>query len=155
MAKQSSERSAWSGTPLHTGPPSSSNPNRIAGAVRVIARNRTVIGTLVQPTVPEVAMKLLHTAAVLALIASPALAQNTVNPPNNLPRAQNSGAGVPGQAGNKNGPAAGPYGQSAGSDQTNQATRLQDTSGIPGKPGSKSGPAVMPPSRSASRAPSP
>jgi hypothetical protein len=94
-------------------------------------------------------MKLLHIAGVLALIASPTLAQNTVTPQTNLPSAQNSGAGVPGQAGNKNGPAAGPRGQIAGSDQTNQTTRLQDSSGIPGKPGGKSGPAVMPPSRSA------
>jgi hypothetical protein len=94
-------------------------------------------------------MKLLHTAAVLALIASLALAQNTVTLTSNLPRAQNSGAGVPGLAGNKNGPAAGSHGQTASSDQTNQATRLQDSSGIPGKPGGKSGPAVMPPSRSA------
>jgi hypothetical protein len=89
-------------------------------------------------------MKLLHTAAVLALIASPALAQNTVNP-----QTQNSGAGMPGLAGNKSGPAAGPHGQTAGSDQTNQATRLHDPSGIQGRAGSKSGPAVMPPSRSA------
>jgi len=88
-------------------------------------------------------MKLLHIAGVLALIASPTLAQNTLTPHTNLPSAQNSGAGVPGQAGNKNGPAAGPHGQ------TNQTTRLQDSSGIPGKPGGKSGPAVMPPSRSA------
>jgi len=77
-------------------------------------------------------------------LAAPVFAQNTVNH-----QKQNSGAGVPGQAGNKNGPAAGPHGQIAGSDQTNQTTRLQDSSGIPGKPGGKSGPAVMPPSRSA------
>jgi hypothetical protein len=89
-------------------------------------------------------MKLLHTAAVLALIASPALAQNTVNP-----QTQNSGAGVPGLAGSKSGPATRPHDQTAGSDQTNQATRLHDPSGIQGRPGSKSGPAVMAPSRSA------
>ena len=51
-------------------------------------------------------MKLLHTAAVLALIASPALAQNTVNP-----QTQNSGAGVPGLAGSKSGPATRPHGR--------------------------------------------
>ena len=60
----------------------------------------------------------------------------------------NSGAGIPGQAGNKNGPAMGSSGTAAGDQQSkqNNATGQQDTAGIPGKPGGKSGPAVMPPS---------
>ena len=99
-------------------------------------------------------MKVLQATALLALIASPALAlaQNTTTPSNNGPSAQNSGAGISGQPGGKNGPAANAQGQVANSDQTNSTTRLQDTSKIPGKAGSKSGPAVMPPtSRSAQK----
>jgi hypothetical protein len=89
-------------------------------------------------------VKLLQAAALLAIVASPAIAQSTITP-----STQNSGAGIPGQPGNKNGPAADAHGQAA--DQINPTTRLQDTSKIPGKPGSKSGPAAMPPSRSAQK----
>jgi hypothetical protein len=93
---------------------------------------------------PEVTMKLLQAAAVLALIAPPAFAaENTTTPSNNVPSAQNSGAGIAGQPGGKNGPAT--TGHVANSDQTNPTTRLRDTSKIPGKAGGKSGPAVMPP----------
>ena len=94
-------------------------------------------------------MRLLQAAVLLAAIASPALAQNNVDPRTSIPSAQNSGAGIPGQPGGKNGPAINPQGQSAGSQQANPTTRLQDASKIPGAPGGKSGPAVMPPSRSA------
>ena len=60
----------------------------------------------------------------------------------------NSGAGISGQAGNKNGPAASSPGTQANtqSNQQNEAVREQDSAKIPGKPGSKSGPAVTPPS---------
>jgi hypothetical protein len=60
----------------------------------------------------------------------------------------NSGAGIPGQAGNKNGPAMSPSGTAANGQRSQQdsAGRDQDSAGIPGKPGGKSGPAVMPPS---------
>ena len=54
--------------------------------------------------------------------------------------APNSGDDVPGQTGNKNGPAA-RSGTQANSDgaQQNEAVREQDCAGIPGKPGGKSG----------------
>ena len=94
-------------------------------------------------------MNLLKAAAMLAMLASPALAQ-TSNPVTNSPSATNSGAGIAGQPGNKNGPAAKP-GQSATSQQTNSSTSPQDTSKIQGKPGGKSGPAVMPPSNSGNK----
>jgi hypothetical protein len=98
-------------------------------------------------------MKLLQAAALLALIASPASAgENITTSSNNVPGAQNSGAGIAGQPGGKNGPATNVQGQVANSDQTDSTTRLQDTSKIPGKAGGKSGPAVMPPtSRSAQK----
>src|ERR1700757_5402346 len=91
---------------------------------------------------PEVTMKLLQAAALLVLIASPAFAaENITTPSNNVPGPQNSGAGIAGQPGGKNGPAAKVQGQVANSDQTNSTTRLQDTAKIPGKAGGKSGPA--------------
>ena len=64
-----------------------------------------------------------------------------------MPPTANSGAGIPGQAGNKNGPGVSSSGTAA-NDENGQkdAAKTQDTSGIPGKPGGKSGPAVMPPS---------
>jgi hypothetical protein len=66
------------------------------------------------------------------IIAGPALAQNTDN-------RVNSGASIPGQAGNKSGPPA--Y-----RDQ-NTGQPSQDQSKVPGLPGNKSGPAVQPPNK--------
>jgi hypothetical protein len=98
-------------------------------------------------------MKLSRAAALLALIASPVLAQNSPsNDRLNGPSAPNSGAGISGQPGGKNGPATNAQGQVANSNQTNPTTRLQDTGKIPGKAGGKSGPAVLSPtSRSAQK----
>ena len=97
-------------------------------------------------------MNPLKAAAVLAMLATPALAQTTGNSTINSPSAHNSGAGIAGQPGGKNGPAAkSDTNQTASSQQTNSTTSLQDTSKIPGKPGSKSGPAVTPPSSSANK----
>jgi hypothetical protein len=64
------------------------------------------------------------------------------------PDTLNSGAGIAGQVGNKNGPAARSSGTQADNqgEQQNNALREQDSAKIPGKPGGKSGPAVMPPS---------
>jgi hypothetical protein len=89
-------------------------------------------------------MNLLKATAVAVVLAVPAGAQTVGNPAMNAPSAQNSGTGIAGQPGNKNGPAA-----RSGQDQN--ASSQQDTSKIPGKPGGKSGPAVMPPSHSAQR----
>jgi hypothetical protein len=96
-------------------------------------------------------MKLLQVTVLLALIASPVLAQNAIIPQRTVPSTQHSGAGMPGQPGSKGGPAVGLPGQTASADQTNTTTRLQDPSKIPGKPGGKSGPAVTPPSHSAEK----
>jgi hypothetical protein len=84
------------------------------------------------------------------MLASPAMAQAPANSTVKTPSAQNSGAGIPGQPGGKNGPAVGKD-QAATSQQTNPATSLQDTAKIPGKPGGKSGSAVMPPAKSANK----
>lgn len=62
------------------------------------------------------------------------------------PSAQNSGTGVAGAAGNKNGPAAdkGTVGSAAGS---NLSVQEQDPSNVKGLPGNKSGPPAKTPSR--------
>jgi hypothetical protein len=89
-------------------------------------------------------MKPLSVAVGLfAMIALPALAE-TNNPSQATgPSAQSSGVGIPGQPGNKSGPAVRPpqgsSGATASTDQTNPSTRLQDPSKIEGKPGNKSG----------------
>jgi hypothetical protein len=91
-------------------------------------------------------------AGVLALAAWPALADTNAAPNRSPdvtgPRGQSSGAGIPGQPGNKSGPAVRPprgsSGATAGVDQTNPSTRLQDPSGIEGKPGHQSGPPAKP-----------
>jgi hypothetical protein len=56
------------------------------------------------------------------------------------PSAQNSGAGIAGAAGNKNGPA--PRQGTVGSASQNLSVQEQDPSNIKGLPGNKSGPAV-------------
>jgi hypothetical protein len=66
------------------------------------------------------------------LAATPALAQSS-----------NSGAGIPGQPGNKSGPAM----TKSGSSSTNNSTTSTDQSKVPGMPGSKSGPAAKPPTK--------
>jgi hypothetical protein len=65
-----------------------------------------------------------------------------------MPGRANSGAVIPGQAGNKNGPGVNLSGTAANDEkrEQNEAAKTQDSSGIPGKPGGKSGPSVMPPS---------
>jgi len=92
--------------------------------------------------------KLVAFAAVFALVGVPAWAQNTGGTMP-VPSAQNSGAGISGRPGNKNGPA--PKAQTTGS-STGTSTGIspavqQDSAKIPGKAGSKSGPAVKPPSK--------
>ncbi len=91
-------------------------------------------------------------ASVLALVltaaALPALAQSnpsTNSPKVTAPSGQNSGAGIQGSPGNKNGPAAssGTVGSSAGS-QDNSTVRQQDPAKIKGMPGNKSGPPAKP-----------
>lgn len=78
-------------------------------------------------------------AAVLAMVwAVTASAQSTA--PN--PVSPNSGAGVQGMPGNKNGPAVTPNASSNSS--ASQSGLQNDVSKVPGAPGGKSGPAVKP-----------
>ncbi len=86
----------------------------------------------------------------LALSAPVALAQTTKPDVSGAPSAQNSGAGIAGQPGNKNGPPAKPgqfVGASSSSSQQNPTAQQQDTSNIKGLPGNKSGPPAKEPDR--------
>jgi len=91
--------------------------------------------------------KLFAGATVCALIAiAPAFAQSN-NSNVTTPSAQNSGTGISGAPGNKNGPAPekGTVGSSATS-QENSTVRQQDSSKVQGLPGNKSGPPAKQPS---------
>ena len=85
-------------------------------------------------------------ACVLIATAYPAFAQ-TNNPNVSNPSSQNSGTGISGYSGNKNGPAAqkGTVG-SATTGQDNSTVRQQDSSKVQGLPGNKSGPPAKSPS---------
>ena len=105
-------------------------------------------------------LRLAAAALALAAIVSPALSQTGGSSGAGqvtVPSGQNSGAGIPGQPGDKNGPPAqtpsATTGAAAGSSQTpsNEGVREQDPAKIPGQPGNKSGPAVKPPSGSTDR----
>lgn len=121
---------------------------REVGIATKQARLRFVCAEQPTKTGKENVMRMLLGAlATSVVIALPALAQS----PNaagqtSVPSAQNSGAGIPGQPGNKSGPAARPSGDLAaqGTENNNAAVRQQDAAGIPGKPGSKSGPSERP-----------
>ena len=94
-------------------------------------------------------MKWIVLAAALALSAGTAFAQTSKPDASSAPSAQNSGAGIAGQPGNKNGPAAKPgdtVGSSSGTQQ-NSTVQQQDTSNVKGLPGNKSGPAVRQPDK--------
>ena len=56
----------------------------------------------------------------------------------NAPSVQNSGTGISGSAGNKNGPAPGQ--STVGSNPQNEHVQQQDSSNVKGLPGNKSGP---------------
>lgn len=93
------------------------------------------------------------TAITLALmVLSPAASAQTNKPDvSSAPSAQNSGAGIPGQPGNKSGPAVKP-GETVGSsstttDQHNPTVQSQDPSNVKGLPGNKSGPPAKQPAR--------
>lgn len=98
-------------------------------------------------------------AAVVAFVAMVPPAMSQTGAPSGagqvtVPSGQNSGAGIPGQPDNKNGPPAqGPSttGAGAASQAPGEAVREQDPAKIPGLPGNKSGPAVKPPSDSPGR----
>jgi hypothetical protein len=89
-------------------------------------------------------------ALALAVSASTALAQTQKPDVSAAPSAQNSGAGIAGQPGNKSGPAAksgqGTIGSTA-PNQQNPTAQQQDPSNMKGLPGSKSGPSEKQPPR--------
>lgn len=92
-------------------------------------------------------------ALVIAILPVAAIAQTTGPSSQDqsvVPTTPNSGAGIPGQPGNKSGPPARRSGTSGSgvnsSSDVNGGMQTQDASKIPGKPGSKSGPAVKSPS---------
>jgi hypothetical protein len=88
-------------------------------------------------------------ALTLAVLPQSVSAQTTNPDASAAPSAQSSGAGIPGQRGNKSGPAAKPgtVGSSSTTTQENPTVRLQDPSNTKGLPGNKSGPPAKQPSR--------
>lgn len=84
-------------------------------------------------------------AVILVALALPAAAWAQSSKPDvsSAPSAQNSGAGIAGQPGNKSGPAVKP-GETVGSSSTNAtgntAVQSQDPTNIKGAPGNKNGP---------------
>ena len=86
-------------------------------------------------------------ALTLALSAPAVMAQTTNPNVSNAPSAQNSGAGIAGQPGNKNGPAAKPETKGtvgSATDQQNLKVQEQDPSKIEGMKGNKNGPPAKP-----------
>jgi len=95
-------------------------------------------------------MRSIASAIIFALtLSAPAtIAQTTTPDVSTAPSAQNSGAGIAGQPGNKNGPATKPsetVGSSTTLNQQNPTVQQQDTSNIKGLPGNKSGPPAKKP----------
>ncbi|MET4218690.1 hypothetical protein ABIB00_003908 [Bradyrhizobium sp. LB14.3] len=86
-------------------------------------------------------------ATTLVIATSTAFAQTTKPDVSAAPSAQNSGTGIAGQPGNKNGPAAKPGDTVGSATGTNPTVQQQDTSNVKGLPGNKSGPAVKQPDR--------
>lgn len=91
-------------------------------------------------------------AMALLFLSVPATAQvrSPADGKITIPSAQNSGAGIPGQPGNKSGPAP-KASETSGTrvpsnpDETVSPTQEGDSAKIPGKPGGKAGPAVTEP----------
>jgi len=95
-------------------------------------------------------MKSVTVLFVAGLVMSTLAASAQTTPPSGAPpSAQNSGAGIQGTPGNKNGPPAekGTVGSSATMNRQNPDVSAQDPANVKGLPGNKSGPAVKPPSK--------
>jgi hypothetical protein len=96
-------------------------------------------------------LRLTAAAVALVAIASPAMSQTSAPAgaaQATVPNAQNSGAGIPGQAGNQNGAAVRPPSTTSGA---NASSSSSDNEGIhedaaknPGLPGDESGPTTEP-----------
>ncbi len=87
-------------------------------------------------------------ACAFVVSASSAYAQGTQQQTTMPPSAQNSGAGIQGAPGNKNGPAAtesGTVGSSSTINRHNTDVSNQDTSNVKGMPGNKNGPPAKKP----------
>jgi hypothetical protein len=100
-------------------------------------------------------LKLITAATALAFATSYAAAQTSTPTGATQQNAPNSGAGIPGQPGNKSGPSVRPPSATTGSGtssgaQTNEGRTL-DASKIPGQSGNKSGPAARPPAGQTSK----
>lgn len=93
-------------------------------------------------------MKLMVGASAVALaMAIASLQTGKADVSVSVPSVQNSGAGIAGFPGNKNGPAlhrGTTVGSAAAMDQTNPIIKNQDTANIAGLPGGKSGPPAKP-----------
>jgi hypothetical protein len=92
-------------------------------------------------------MKWIVITAIAATFSANAALSQTMKPDvSSAPSAQNSGAGIAGAPGNKNGPAVKP-GDTVGSpmNQQNPTVQQQDTSNIKGMPGNKNGPPAKKP----------
>ncbi|MGY3453688.1 hypothetical protein [Bradyrhizobium sp. USDA 4353] len=87
-------------------------------------------------------------ACAFVISATSALAQGMQPQTTTPPSAQNSGAGIQGAPGNKNGPPAtesGTVGSSSTINRQNPDVSTQDTSNIKGMPGNKNGPPAKKP----------
>ncbi|WP_257169258.1 hypothetical protein [Bradyrhizobium sp. SRS-191] len=87
-------------------------------------------------------------ACAFVVSAGSAWAQGTQQPTTTPPSAQNSGAGIQGAPGNKNGPSAtdsGTVGSSSTINRQNPDVSAQDPSNIKGMPGNKNGPPAKKP----------
>ncbi len=94
-------------------------------------------------------MKAMVSAVAIACLLSASAASAQSGSQSNLPSAQNSGAGIQGAPGNKNGPSAdkGTVGSSTSMNRQNPDVSAQDPSNVKGMPGNKNGPAVKSPSK--------
>ncbi|WP_315706245.1 MULTISPECIES: hypothetical protein [unclassified Bradyrhizobium] len=94
-------------------------------------------------------MKAMISAVAIACLLAAGAASAQSGSQSNPPSAQNSGAGIQGAPGNKNGPPAdkGTVGSSTSMDRHNPDVSNQDPANVKGMPGNKSGPAVKSPSK--------
>jgi hypothetical protein len=91
---------------------------------------------------------ILSLVAAGLLVSATAVSAQNAQPNSTPPSAQNSGAGIQGAPGNKNGPPAksGTVGSSSTTmDRHNPDVSAQDPANVKGLPGNKSGPAVKKP----------
>jgi hypothetical protein len=96
----------------------------------------------------EVDVMKMMVSVVAVMLATSVVAASAQNKPDvSVPSSQNSGAGIQGAPGNKNGPAAqkGTVGSAATKSESDQTVKDQDAANVKGLPGNKSGPAPKKP----------